>query len=143
MPKDDFYTPTDIDTLRMENELLAFEVRFLKARLAGSERSREQLEEQREEHKAGLKQLEQLKQLRAQLEEQLEERGVRLRQLKKRKEQLEGRLKRAEGSIPHLESAEEDLVLLLRRLASSPLAWAFRFKQDYRDLEKRYLDTDD
>jgi hypothetical protein len=29
----EFYTPTDIDLLRMENELLAFEVRFLKARL--------------------------------------------------------------------------------------------------------------
>lgn len=34
MSKNDFYTPTDIDALRMENELLAFEVRFLKARLA-------------------------------------------------------------------------------------------------------------
>lgn len=31
---DDFYTPTDIDALRMENELLAFEVRFLKDRLS-------------------------------------------------------------------------------------------------------------
>jgi hypothetical protein len=29
----EFYTPDDIDILRMENELLAFEVRFLKARL--------------------------------------------------------------------------------------------------------------
>ena len=36
MPKDDFYTPTDIDALRMENELLAFEVRFLKAQLAAA-----------------------------------------------------------------------------------------------------------
>ena len=31
LPKGDFYKPTDIDALRMENELLAFEVRFLKA----------------------------------------------------------------------------------------------------------------
>ena len=45
MPKDDFYTPTDIDALRMENELLAFEVRFLKAQLAESERLKEQLAE--------------------------------------------------------------------------------------------------
>ena len=36
MPEDNFYTPTDIDKLRMENELLAFEVRFLKARLGRS-----------------------------------------------------------------------------------------------------------
>jgi uncharacterized protein (DUF3084 family) len=34
LSKSDFYTPTDIDALRMENELLAFEVRFLRARLA-------------------------------------------------------------------------------------------------------------
>ncbi len=47
MPRDDFYTPTDIDALRMENELLAFEVRFLKAqlRLAELEQLKSQLEE--------------------------------------------------------------------------------------------------
>ncbi len=46
MPKDDFYTPTDIDALHMENELLAFEVRFLKAQLAEPpERSMKQLED--------------------------------------------------------------------------------------------------
>ena len=33
MSENDFYTPTDLDMLRMENELLAFEVRFLRARL--------------------------------------------------------------------------------------------------------------
>ena len=38
MPKDDFYTPTDIDALQMENELLAFEIRFLKAQLADLQR---------------------------------------------------------------------------------------------------------
>jgi hypothetical protein len=35
---DDFYPPTDANALRMENELLAFEVRFLKSRLAEAER---------------------------------------------------------------------------------------------------------
>jgi hypothetical protein len=34
--EDDFYVPSDVDVLRMENELLAFEVRFLKARLGGT-----------------------------------------------------------------------------------------------------------
>ena len=43
MSKDDFYTPTDIDALRMENELLAFEVRFLKTQLAESERLKDRL----------------------------------------------------------------------------------------------------
>lgn len=34
MPEKDFYSPTDPDALRRENELLALEVRFLKAQLA-------------------------------------------------------------------------------------------------------------
>ncbi len=61
MPKDDFYTPTDIDALRMENELLTFEVSFLKAqlgeagrlenRLKESERSAARLESQLAESK--------------------------------------------------------------------------------------------
>ena len=39
MPEDDFYVPTDLDALRMENELLAFEVRFLRSRLGWTGRS--------------------------------------------------------------------------------------------------------
>ncbi len=34
MSRDDFYTPTDMDALRMENELLVFEARFLRSHLA-------------------------------------------------------------------------------------------------------------
>ena len=45
MPEDDFYTPTDIGALRMENELLAFEVRYLKTRLAEVERLEQRLAE--------------------------------------------------------------------------------------------------
>ncbi len=44
MSRDDFYKPTDADALRMENELLAFEARFLKTRLAESERTMARLE---------------------------------------------------------------------------------------------------
>ncbi len=44
MPEDDFYTPTDADALRMENELLAFEVEFLRARYADKERAIARLE---------------------------------------------------------------------------------------------------
>ena len=62
MPKDDFYTPTDIDALRMENELLAFEVRFLKAQLAEPERTVAQLEQSKA----------QLEESRMQLETRLE-----------------------------------------------------------------------
>lgn len=101
MPKDDFYTPTDLDALRMENELLTFEVRFLKAQLAEVERLKGRLEES--------------------------ERSAT---------QLRSRLAEAER-------AEQDLVLLLRRLAKGPLGWFYGSRQNFRILERRYLDKDD
>ncbi len=125
MPTDDFYTPTDIDTLRMENELLAFEVRFLKAQFAEPERFRTKLEEaeaQLEESRA------RLEETRAQLEET--------------RTQLEDRLEVAERSVARLEGAGADLVLLLRRLANSPAGWLLRRKPAFRELERRYLDND-
>jgi hypothetical protein len=90
LPRDDFYTPTDIDALRMENELLAFEVRYLKTQLAEAKR-------------------------------------------------LESRLSESEHSAARSKRAEQDLVLLLRRLGSSPLGWLFRLRPAFRTLEKRYL----
>ncbi len=100
MPKDEFYTPTDLDSLRMENELLAFEVRFLKAQLAEVERLKTRVEES--------------------------ERSAT---------QLRNRLAEAER-------AEQDLILLVRRLAKGPLGWFFGLRQNFRILEQRYLDTD-
>ena len=124
MPKDDFYTPTDVDALRMENELLAFEVRFLRTQLA--ERVAERVQE--------------LERSVAHLKDQLEDRERRL-------EESERRLKEFEHSAAHLraeaERAEQDIVLLLRRLASSPLGWFFATKQNFRILEQRYLGDDD
>ena len=98
MPKDEFYTPTDLDSLRMENELLAFEVRFLKAQLAEVERLKTRVEES--------------------------ERSAT---------QLSNRLAEAER-------AEQDLILLVRRLAKGPLGWFFGSRQNFRILEQRYLD---
>ena len=103
MPKDDFYTPTDIDALRMENELLAFEVRFLKTQLAEAERE----------------------------------------QLKSRLEESERSAAQLRSRLAEAERAEQDLVLLLRRLAQGPLGWFFGTRQNFRILERRYLDTDD
>jgi Tfp pilus assembly protein PilN len=97
LPKDDFYTPTDIDALQMENELLAFEIRFLKAQLADIQRLKKS-------HLAET-------------------------------QRLESRLEASER-------AEKDLVLLLRRLANSPLGWLFRFKRGFRTLEQKYLSKD-
>ncbi len=90
MPEDNFYSPTDMDALRMENELLAFEVRFLKSRLGGG--------------------------------------GV-----------SSGSRPPALSRLSHLKEAENDLVLLLRRMGSSPLGPLFRLKKEFRTLEQRYL----
>jgi hypothetical protein len=89
LSESDFYTPTDVDVLRMENELLAFEVRFLRASLGWSK----------------------------------------------------GRpgSPATPARLSHLEEAEKDLVLLLRRVGSSPLGRLFRRSANYRTLEQRYL----
>ncbi len=49
MPEKDFYTPSDTDALRRENELLALEVHFLRARLAETERAPTDLQDRLEE----------------------------------------------------------------------------------------------
>ena len=115
MPRDDFYMPTDMDALRMENELLTFEVHFLKAQLSAREA----------EHERSA----------AQLLSRLEECERRLGESEHSAAQLRNRLAEAER-------AEQDLVLLLRRLANSPLGWFFGLKQNFRILEQRYLGTD-
>jgi Lon protease-like protein len=112
LSRDDFYTPTDIDALRMENELLAFEVRFLRTKRTAHE-------EELERHVAELK-------------ARLEESERRLEE----SEQLRARLAEAER-------AEQDIVVLLQRLANSPLGWFFATKQNFRILEQRYLSGDD
>jgi predicted nucleic acid-binding Zn-ribbon protein len=91
----------------MENELLAFEVRFLKTQLVEVERIKSRLEGS---------------------ERRLEESERSVAQLKSRLEEAE--------------RAERDLVLLLKRLANSPLGRFFRLKQGFRMLEQRYLGTD-
>ncbi len=128
MPTDDFYTPTDVDTLRMENELLAFEVRFLKARFSEPERFRAQLEE-----------------TKAQLEEtkaQLEEAKTQLEETKAQLEEAGPQLEEARSTAARLEGAEADLVLLLRRLGDSSAGRLFRRKPAFRELERRYLGND-
>lgn len=142
MSEDDFYAPTDPDVLRMENELLAFEVRFLRARLglpggrAGS---------------ASLNRVSQLEEAERDLVllvgrmgsspagpllrrsgnfRTLEERYLRSREAKDPS---------SPNRLAYLEGAEKDLVLLLRRMGSSPLGRVFRLKGEFRTLEQRYL----
>jgi len=115
LSRDDFYTPTDTDVLRMENELLVFEVRFLKAQLSASEAERQRPA--------------------ARFKRQLEETRTRLEETRTRLEERENQLARAKR-------AEQDIVSLLGLLANSPFSWFFGLKQSFRVLERRYLDTD-
>jgi chromosome segregation ATPase len=145
LPKDDFYTPTDIDALRMENELLTFEVRFLKTQFEAQLKARFADREAEHEHAAA--------QLRSRLEEvesQLEESRHQLEESRHQLEESRHQLEESERSAAQLrerlaesERAEQDLVLLLRRLANSPFGWLFGIRQNLRLLEQRYLDTDD
>src|SRR5829696_7548111 len=98
-----------MDALRMENELLAFEVRFLKTQLSAREA----------EHERSAAQL-----------------TSRLEESERSAAQLRDRLAAASAEA---ERAEQDLVLLLRRLANSPLGWFFGLRQNFRILEQRYL----
>jgi hypothetical protein len=50
LPRDEFYIPTDMDALRMENELLSFEVRFLKTQLSAREEEAERSVAQLQSH---------------------------------------------------------------------------------------------
>ena len=143
MPADDFYTPTDVDALRMENELLAFEVRFLRARLGWTGRGAID--------SASLNRL-------AHLEEAERDLVLLIRRMSG---SPAGPLLRASGNfrtledrylrspesqdpaspnrVAYLEGAEKDLVLLLRRMGRPPLGRAFRLKSEFRTLEQRYL----
>ena len=141
MPEDDFYTPDDPEVLRMENELLAFEVSFLKARLAGirnlaglpNSLSRISYLEEAEQDLVLL--------LRRLGSSPL---GVLLRRRKSFRV-LEGRYLGAENGqsreehVAHLEEAERDLVLLLRRLGRPPFGPLLRRRKNFRTLEQRYL----
>ena len=103
-----------MEILRRENELLAFEVRFLKARLAEAERSPEDLQGR----------LNEAERVNQRLREQL---------------QQSKRTSMAPLRSRQLEQAERDLVILLERLSGSPLGRLFRLRRGFRELERRYL----
>ena len=144
MSENDFYTPTDLDRLRMENELLAFEVRFLKARsggqpeVAGSPVSLSRMTHL-EEAETDLKLL-----LRRIQHSPL---GPIARTNKNFRTLDERYLKHPDKALAmspaqravYLEGAEKDLQLLLRRLGRGPLGVAFRRRKSFQTLQERYL----
>lgn len=95
----------------MENELLQFEVNFLKGRVAEGKRTECSL-------KKTINKLKFSKEVKA-----------------KAGESVISNEERAQ-----LQRSHEDLVLLLRRLRKSPLWPLLRLRPAFRELEKRYLD---
>ena len=143
MPADDFYTPTALDALRMENELLSFEVRFLRSRLGWTGRSAVA--------SASLNRL-------AHMEEAERDLVLLIGRISSSPlgpilrasgnfRTLEGRYLHSPESqdpsspnrVAYLEGAEKDLVLLLRRLGRGPLGRVLRTRAAFRTLEQRYL----
>jgi hypothetical protein len=142
LSENDFYTPTDLDMLRMENELLAFEVRFLRARLgwpgrgSGSSPSLTRLA-QLEEAESDLVLLVR-RMSSSPLGPLLRLRGE-FRTLEERYLSPEAQEASSRDRLAYLELAEQDLVLLLRRMGRGPLGRVFRLKREFRTLEERYL----
>ena len=140
MPDNDFYTPTDIDVLRMENELLAFEVRFLKARQArfgtspGSSTSLNRMS-RLEEAETDLKLL--LRRMSRTPLAPVLRRSGNYRTLEQR--YLHEPETRESRRLDYLEGAQRDLVLLLKRMGRGPQARLLRMNKNFRTLEQKYL----
>jgi hypothetical protein len=141
-----FYAPTDGDALRMENELLAFEVRFLKARLelpavglpgtSAASASRMARLEDAERHLTMV--MERLSATPLRRVFRLHPSYAHL----ERRYVYPGRKKAPSGSaarLAQLEEAERDLTNLVRRLSGSPAAPVLRRRREFRLLEQRYL----
>jgi len=144
LPENNFYTPTDLDRLRMENELLAFEVRFLKSRsggqpeIAGSPVSLSRLTHL-EEAETDLKLL--LRRIQNSPLGPVARTNKNFRTLNDRylKHPDKAMSMSPPQRIAYLEGAERDLVLLLRRLGRGLLGVLFRRRKSFRTLQERYL----
>jgi hypothetical protein len=144
LPENEFYTPTDMDRLRMENELLAFEVRFLKARSGGqpeitgspiSLSRMTHLEEAETDLKLLLRRI-QNSPLGPVARTNKSFRTLNERYLKQPDRALT--MSPAQRTV-YLEGAEKDLALLLRRLGRGLLGVVFRRRKSFRTLQERYL----
>ena len=144
MPENEFYTPTELDRLRMENELLAFEVRFLKARsggqseVAGSPISLSRMTHL-EEAETDLKLL--LRRIQNSPLGPVARINRTFRTLNERylKQPDKALSMSPPQRVAYLEGAERDLVLVLGRLGSGPLGLYFRRRKSFRILQERYL----
>ncbi len=122
---------SDHSMLQMENQLLIFEVRHLRARLAAAERAaagpalKKRAEQLTQAHKT-------IARVRAARDLEVERRQALLKRVRKTERALERARQRNE-------QASGDIRSLLTRLESSPLRPVLRRKRGYRVLVERYL----
>ena len=138
----DFHTSIDGDTLRLENELLSFEVRFLRARLGWTGGSGVTASLSRvaylEDAENDLTLL--LRRMGGSPLGALFRRSGNFRTLEHRYLHAPvGGPSSSPQRVAHLEGAEKDLELLLRRLGTGPLGKVMRRRASFRTLEQRYL----
>jgi hypothetical protein len=119
MSPGNFYTPTDADRLRMENDLLALEAEVLRARAKGFDARLARLEQEKERWRDEADHL----------------RG----ELKKIRAAAAGKVMADPERYEELKEARRDLNWLLRRLHNSPMGWAFGMFKGFRRLEERWL----
>jgi hypothetical protein len=137
--------PTEIDLLRMENELLAFEVRFLKTRLAesgrvpGSARSTSSMSQLAHLEEAEKDLVLLLQRIRSSPLGPVFRLSGSFRTLEERYISSPERTMAPAERATYLEGAEKDLVLLLQRLGRGPLGMMFRRRKSFQALEQRYL----
>lgn len=137
MPDGDFFKPSDADVLRMENELLALENRFLKAKLATADRSAPAAGGGGSERALG-----DMQWLLRRLG------GSPIGPLLRRRDAwrtLEARYLTAPPSMTpaerrsHAQLAERDLQRVVQRLDASPAGRLLRTQGGWRTLRSRYL----
>ena len=128
MADDDFFTPTDADVLRMENELLAFEVGYLKTRLAEQQPVVDRVERLESE-------VRRVREVEASLGGEMS----RLRMVERRYLEVEPYARSLRDEVERLKVAEKDLQWVLRRIGSGPLRPVMRLRGGFRALEERYL----
>lgn len=143
MSENDFYTPADLEALRMENELLSFEVRFLRSKTGWTGRGAVS--------SVSLSRMAQLEEAEGDLVLLVRRMSSSplgpLLRVRRNFRTLEERYLDSPASrdlsspnrVAYLEGAEKDLVLLLRRMGRPPLGRIFRLKGEFRTLEGRYL----
>ena len=130
----DFYQPTDADMLRLENELLAFEVTFLRARQSSEQR----VTTQTASTKLAYNELEDYARGLRDKVQTLEEYGTGL---KAKLREVETYASGLREEVLELRRAQSDLRRVLKALRRTGVGPVLRISKRYREIERRNAST--